>query len=170
MWAARYSTDIEADLRRGYSYAGWDLTPRPTPEQAWAEWAVNTPCPRCGCWWGDHADTQGGLGCCACRWTADQALAAIVDVAERQGYHVAPSPEGEGYMVALPGLSAYSGADPEDAADRARRDPRWHGLDIPLWVFEARLVMDDPDADIEGSGLVVVEPVGPAIAAPAERE
>jgi hypothetical protein len=38
MYAVRYSSDIRRDFRRGYSYAGWGVSPYTTRRECQEEW------------------------------------------------------------------------------------------------------------------------------------
>lgn len=144
MWAARYS--FEAPSPEAKSYAGWSA-PAPTPERAWWDWLEYVSPDR--------------LYRLAERVGDDEALTRLREEWEDRGYGVAQLPMG-GWMVTLPGLSAFVGDTPEEAVTRAKVDNRFAGM--PLWVFPCCVLEEDQDAAVHGhnAGLAVVRVLGQA--------
>lgn len=142
VWAARYSTDIARDFARGRSFAGWSLSPAPTPRAAWREYAE--------VFWYDRLQHPRYAD-------EDEALDSLIDDLEREGYEPLPVEDGSGWVITTPGLCAFVGDTPGDAIDLAR-SAGWRFEGIPLWVFEADELGPDP-AEPEFS---LVRPRGPA--------
>lgn len=145
MWAARYA--LEAPERGARSFVGWSAACS-TPEQAWWEWL-------------EYAEPDR-LFRLAERVGDDEALARLRAEWEDRGYGVARVPGTDGWLVTLPGVSAFVADTPEEAVALARADERFEGM--PLWVFPARVLEEDQDAAVYGhqAGLAVVEVLGPA--------
>jgi hypothetical protein len=133
-WAARYSRDITADFARGFSFAGWSLTPAAT-----------------------EADARAAMTRYDERETAD---GEPIEVEIAYEGEIAYCAEAGGYLPVLAGLSAYWAGDRDEAVELARSDERFAGL--PLFVFPAEYIGEDQDADVFGPGSALVRPAGDA--------
>ena len=114
-WAARYSIDIERDIRRGYSFMGWAITPQPT-EEALRESLVEKY-----------------------YWPESLAENCRVEYCEDAGGYL-PAHKGLCAWYSDEEEDPETGL-PEGIIEDAKRDRRF--LDIPLYVFEAEYLGQD---------------------------
>lgn len=117
-WAARYSSNIERDFRRGFSVQGWSLHAEPSPEEMRAS----------------LVDQYG--------WSTAQAGSArIVYVDELGGY----LPVHEGLCAFFMDGEEDDEDVRADVIAAAQDDPSGRFAGIPLYVFRAQFLAPDTE-------------------------
>jgi hypothetical protein len=145
--AARWTADIQADFRRGRSFAGWALTPQPTADAAWRDYLEQA----CGSLL-NYEDEEAYA----------RSLARVRERLERQGYEPLQTQDGR-WLMAGPGLCAYVAETAEDAlwaGIAAGPLFRGTGARCRLYLFAAQEIATDPEGT---PGVAFVRPVSTAL-------